>query len=150
MTSLRFSFFSSLYFSFHVRASVLAPSSRVRCLHRSPNVPRKASPSGTPTPSPTLVDFSEEGGELAYTGGFEGLVVIVSGAVVDETVAEIRVDDETVTVITSTLLGEVEPVVRLNITLPDVTRNGAVLPRVEMLHWLDDESISPQQKCKPS
>ena len=59
-------------------------------------------------------------------------------------------DDETVTVIVSILLGEVEPVVRLNITLPAVTRNGAELPRVEMLHSLDDESESAQQKCKPS
>ena len=59
-------------------------------------------------------------------------------------------DDGTVTVITSILLGDVEPVVRLNITLPAGTRNGAELPRVGMLHWLDDRSKSKQQKCKPS
>ena len=87
---------------------------------------------------------------MAYAGEVETIVVIVSGAVVDDTVAVTRADDDTVTVITSILLGEVEPVVRLNITLPAVMRNGAVLPRVEMPHWLDDESISVQQKCKPS
>lgn len=64
----------------------------------------------------------------------------------DETVAVTKADDETMTVITSILLGEVEPVVRLYMTLPAGTRNGAVLPRVETLHRLDDESISPQQK----
>ena len=150
MDSSRLSFFSPSYFSFHVCASVLAPSSRVLCLHRSPNEPRNASPSGRPTPRPTLVDLSDEGGGLAFAVGFEAIVVIVSGAIVDETVVVTRADAETVTVITSVLLGEVEPVVRLNITFPAVTRNGAVLPRVEMLHRLDVESISAQQKCKPS
>lgn len=84
--------------------------------------------------------------------------MIVSGAVVDESVAvavdegvAVTIDDdETVTVITSILLGEVEPVVRLNITLPAVMRNGVELPCEEMLHSLDDGSRSAQQKCKPS
>lgn len=141
-----------------MRASVLAPSSRALCFHSSHNVQRNASPSGRTTPSPTLVDFSDEDGELGYAEGFEGIIVVVSGAVVDETVAVAvdetmavtRFDEETVTVIASTLLGEVEPVVRLKITFPAVIRNGAKLPRVEMLHWLDEESISAQQKCKPS
>ena len=93
-----------------------------------------------------------------YAVGSEGTVVIVSGAVVDESVAvtvdeSVAVaidDDETVTVVTSNLLGEVEPVVRLNVTLPAVMRNGAELPRVEILHSLDDGSRSAQQKRKPS
>lgn len=85
-----------------------------------------------------------------YAVGSEGTFVIVSGAVVDESVAVTIDDDETVTVITSILLGEVEPVVRLNITLPAVMRNEVELPRVEILHLLDDGSRSAQQKCKPS
>ena len=97
-----------------------------------------------------MVDFLDEGGGFWYAEVVEEIVVTVSGAIVDETVPVTRFDDETVTVIASILLGEVEPVVRLNMTLPAVTRNGVALPRVEMLHRLDDESISAQQKCKPS
>ena len=81
-----------------------------------------------------MADLSDEGVGLAYAVGLEEIVVIISGAIVDETVVVTTVDAETVTVSTSGLLGEVEPVVRLNITLPAVMRNGALLPRVEMLH----------------
>ena len=95
--------------------------------------------------------------------GSEGTVVIVSGAVVDvgvaeavdESVAVTIDDDETVTMAdhaddAARRQGEVEPVVRLNITLPAGMRNGVELPREEMLHSLDDGSKSAQQKCKPS
>ena len=85
-----------------------------------------------------------------YAVGSEGIVVTVRGAVVAESVAVTIDDDETVTVITSILLGEVEPIVRLNITLPAVMRNGVELPREEILHSLDDGSRSAQQKCKQS
>ena len=81
-----------------------------------------------------MADLSDEGVGLAYAVGLEEIVVIISGAIVDETVVVTTVDAETVTVSTSGLLGEVEPVVRLNITFPAVMRNGALLPRVEMLH----------------
>ena len=82
------------------------------------------------------------------------MVLLISEAVVNEIMAVVVAvtmdDDETVTVITSILLGDVEPVVRLYITLPAGMRKGAELPRVETLHWFDDISKSPQQKCKPS
>lgn len=54
--------------------------------------------------------------------------------------------DGTVTVVVSLILGEVEPDVRLNITLPAGTANGAAFPSVLLMHVLDDELPGPQQK----
>ena len=54
------------------------------------------------------------------------------------------------TVVMSLLLGQVEPDVRLKITLPASTGNGAVLPRVLVVHALVDVLNDPQQKEKPS
>lgn len=68
--------------------------------------------------------------------GSVGEVAVVDGAAVDETV----------TVAVSLLFGEMEPDVRLNITLPARTKNGAVLPCVLLMHALDDELPGPQQK----
>ena len=64
------------------------------------------------------------------------LVAVVDGAAVDESV----------TVVVSLLLGEMEPDVRLKITLPACTLNGAELPPVLLMHVLVDELPGPQQK----
>lgn len=56
----------------------------------------------------------------------------------------------TVTETVSLVLGEVEPDVRLNITLPAWTGNGAELPRVLLTHSFVTELPNPQQKVEPS
>ena len=70
--------------------------------------------------------------------GSVGGVAVVAGAV----------ESETVSVAASLLLDEMEPDVRLNITLPAGTGNGARLPRVLWMHASDDELPGPQQKEK--
>ena len=72
----------------------------------------------------------------------EGAVVTVDKAAVDDIVTV----DDTVTVDVSLLLGEVEPDVRLNMTLPACTGNGAKLPCVLLVHVPDEELPGPQQK----
>lgn len=97
---------------------------------------------------PTALDLLDEDGQLRHIVGSVGEFAVVDGGTVDETVA---VDmDETVTAAVSLLLGEMDPDVRLNITLPACTWNGAVLPRVLLMHALDDELPGPQQKEKSS
>lgn len=59
---------------------------------------------------------------------------------------ELAAVSETVTVDVSLILGEVEPDVRLNITLPAGTANGAELPSVLLMQLLEDELPGPQQK----
>lgn len=54
--------------------------------------------------------------------------------------------NETVTVAASLLLAEVEPDVRLNITLPASTANGDAFPSVLSTQKLVDELPGPQQK----
>ena len=76
-------------------------------------------------------------------------VAVVDEATFDEATVDEATMDDIVTVIVSLLLGEVEPDVRLNITLPAGTGNGAVLPRVLKSHALVDELPGPQQKDPP-
>lgn len=64
-------------------------------------------------------------------------------------VGEVAVGD-TETVVVSLLLGEMEPDVRLKITFPACTGNGAVLPSVLLMHALVDELPAPQQKDESS
>lgn len=54
--------------------------------------------------------------------------------------------NETVTVAVSLSLAEVEPDVRLNITLPASTANGVAFPSALLTHRLVDELPGPQQK----
>ena len=75
-------------------------------------------------------------------------------AVVDEVVvcvmaADVMLMDVTVTVVVSLALGEVEPDVRLKMTLPAARGNGAILPFVLREHVLCELS-DPQQKDEPS
>ena len=69
-------------------------------------------------------------------------------------VGEVAVEDvavgDTETVVVSLLLGEMEPDVRLKITFPACTGNGAVLPSVLRMHVLVDELPAPQQKDESS
>lgn len=64
-------------------------------------------------------------------------------------VGDVDVGD-TETVVVSLLLGEMEPDVRLKITFPACTGNGAVLPSVLLMHALVDELPAPQQKDESS
>ena len=54
--------------------------------------------------------------------------------------------DDTVTVDVSLSMSEVEPDVRLNMTLPASTGNGVKLPRVLFMHRPVEEFPGPQQK----
>ncbi len=69
---------------------------------------------------------------------------MVNGAAVDESVTVVV--DKFMTIDVSLLLGEVEPDVRLNMTLPACTGNGEKLPRVWLKHVPDEELPGPQQK----
>ena len=55
--------------------------------------------------------------------------------------------DVTVTVVVSLLLGEMDPDVLLNITLPATRGKGVLLPRVVWLH-VSDELGGPQQNAE--
>ncbi len=70
-------------------------------------------------------------------------------SVKEAAVGEVAVGD-TETVVVSLLLGEMEPDVRLNITFPACTGNGAVLPSVLLMQALVDELPAPQQKDESS
>ena len=137
-----------------MRTSLLAPSSRVLCLHIRPKTLSNASPDDAPTPTPTAIVLLDEDGDSWQAAGFDEVAAIVDGAAVDVPVTVIMllrgkavpdVVTVTVTVTMSVLLGEVEPDVRLNITLPASTKNGAKLPRVLLIHSLLDELPGPQQ-----
>lgn len=119
-----------------MRPSFLARSSRLVCLQSKPKAQSNASPSGTPTPSPTAADLFDEDGELRH------VVESVEGSVAVDGAA----GDVIVTVAASLLLDEVEPDVRLNMTLPAGTAKGSVLPSVLLTHELVDELPGPQQK----
>ena len=68
-------------------------------------------------------------------------------AVLDEAAADVTVT--VAMVVVSLLLGEMDPDVRLKMTLPATRGNGVILPRVLNLHVLDELS-GPQQKELPS
>ena len=109
-----------------------------------------------PTPAPTAIEGFEEDDESVHIGGSLDEFGSVGGVAVDETVT-VAVEEtvnvaveESLMVVVSLLLGEVEPDVRLNITFPAWTGNGAVLPRVLAIHALVDELPGPQQKAVSS
>ena len=113
-----------------------------------PSAPSNATPQGTPTPIPTAESLLDEHGVLWHSGLSEGCVFIVDEAATDDCVTD-SVDEtvfEIVMVDVSVLLGEVEPDVRSNMTLPAGNGNGSTLPRVLCMHVLDVELPGPQQK----
>ena len=81
---------STLYFSCHSAASLLASSSRLRCLHIKAAAPSNASPNGAPTPTPTAIGSLDEDGGLGHIVRFEEVAAVVEGAAVDVTVIEAR------------------------------------------------------------
>ena len=88
-----------------------------------------------------MIDLVDE--DSVESWDVEGLEMVVT--VVDGVVADV-----TVVVVISLLGAEVEPDVRLRITLPALMGNGAVLPRVLDIHPLLDELPGPQQNVEPS
>ena len=93
-------------------------------------------------PVATLTEsFDEDDGESLHSASPADdavVFVVVDGAIV--------IVDETVMVDVSLVLGEEEPEVRLKMTLPAGTANGAALPSVLATHALEDELPGPQQK----
>lgn len=104
---------------------------RLLCLHNSANATRNASPSGALIPATIATRLlEEEEGDFDGDASAAAEVVPVAAAV-------------TVTVAVFVLLGDVDPDVRLKITLPASTEKGALLPLVGMrqvllngLDWL--------------
>ena len=81
---------SPLYLSCQSLASLLASSSRHRCLHIKAAAPSNASPNGTPTPTPTAIGSLDEDGGLGHVARFEKVAAVVEGAVVDVTAIKAR------------------------------------------------------------
>ena len=125
---------SKLYFSSQSLASLLASSSRLRCLHINAAAQSSASPNGTPTPTPTAIGLLDEDDGLWHVDRVERVAAV-------DVVAE-----ETVAVAVWLPVDEVEADGRLDITLPTSTWNGSELPRVLLMHSLVDELPGPQQK----
>lgn len=74
---------------------------------------------------------------------WEGVAVVDEAA---EDMTAVDVNSTVAVVAVSLLLGEMEPDVRLKMTLPACRGNGAILPRVAELHVLVlDELSGPQQ-----
>lgn len=117
-----------------------------------------ASPNGTPIPAPIAVSlFSDEwegirervsDTDAAGAVTVRVLAAAVSAFAVAVTVTVIGAADavgETVRNSSYVLLGDVEPEVRLKMTLPAGTRNGAELPLVLFKQVSLSRSTEPQQ-----